>query len=169
MSGRNPWSVVAHEDIAPEPKPKPVERDDPPARRSGPPMPLGLTMSMPPDLLEAVEHLSATQSELGVQLEKITAAIADAATGIAELQGQLVDVVADVRQAQIDMAEAFRQQQAATHAQCEAMAAVIAQTNEAVLSMRTAVLAPRRVTLKRDAEGNAVEAVSEVTQTEAEA
>ena len=77
----DPWAPVMHEE---EPTPGPKQ-----GRRQPAAVPLGLTLSLPPEVMEAVGKLTEAQSALAERFERAVEALSETAAVLAESQDHL--------------------------------------------------------------------------------
>lgn len=182
MSGTD-WSPIHHEHIAEEPKAEPAGkngakngRDARPASDMG--MALGLALNLQPAALDRITEISEAQTEIIDRLElsndslqEVAAAMlaahatfGEGLTAIAQGQQDLMATMAaqaDEAQGRADEAKAMFE---ASRTQSEALMAFLANTTKLIGQVEKAIIAPRKVTLNRDANGLANEAISRVAK-----
>lgn len=79
MSDTNAWAPIHHEDAEPEPtpaaQPKPAARRAQPARQQGTPVPVGMSLLLPPEVMDAIEDLAESQRDLAEQFARFTSTV----------------------------------------------------------------------------------------------
>lgn len=82
----DPWAVVQHED---EPPPNPEPASDPPLPKAdepktlhGTPIPMAMSLLIPPDFISAISALVGTQAALTTQIEKLVSGLSEWTEGI---------------------------------------------------------------------------------------
>ena len=165
-------------------RPKPRERSDAEpkekdARPTGAAMSLPLALMLPQEVLDRVDAVVSNIQDAAKVMQETAQGLDEGMAVLADLSAK--DEVEDLResmsQAHGGVTEAIKAmsvQYAAASAQMSdvltalvkqvgAMATVVEANSRALAEMQSAAMAPRKVTLKRDKDGFATEAVSEVS------
>jgi hypothetical protein len=86
-AGLDPWTPVHHEDAPPEPSLNPTpQRTRAPRQppQAGMQIPVGLTMTLPPEVMEAINDLAESNRDLAERVEALTERV-EALTGMMEM------------------------------------------------------------------------------------
>ena len=133
-SPADPWTPVRREPLAAKPEPKAATK----------PVPLSLTIGVPPDTFKPMADLAEAQTEIGERLDKLAS---------------IIDTMAKANESTAKTMMAVAEQ---LRRQTEAMLSVTKRVESGIAEIQAAMTAPRKVTLRRDAAGVAVDAVSTV-------
>jgi hypothetical protein len=136
----------------------------------------GLSMMVPPDVLAAINAIADGQKELAEKLDDLTATMADGFAALAESLtqnhtqlgegiGQAVGRASqDSKIAVSQIASQIGEHMKGVQEVAAGNSALAEQMKGWTESVEKAILAPRKVSLRRDKEGRAVGAISEVRE-----
>lgn len=174
----DPWAPIAHEDVEPDKEPDKAKKSstspskpkaavkektaDEPAPTT---MPLGMSLIVPQDMAQAVNAIAAGQKE-------VVAEITGAKAMFSEFSENMITVLDALRtsdeDADANRAEVLEQMQGHADAHSAGQSELLAAVNTLSENLKgwtdaivAAIAAPRRVSLERDQNGNAVAAVSQ--------